>query len=222
MRAVSVDARCSPASLETGEPSPSHSLASLATSSACATAVCLSPKIGRCLSPLLIPVRTSAGTSDPTCGPASPLGALQPDLYQRPDGPLYLTAPDADLSLGRLHLRIDYDSRLFDLTVHLIEAHNICPIEEGGFRDPYVRLSLVPEVDNRKREATIHRGDSHPYFNQHFRFPISRDQLPGKELVLHVLDCDRYSHNDVFGEIRIRIDELDLSKSTEVSLLWMQ
>lgn len=122
MRAVSLDARCSPAStLETGDPSPSHSLASLATSSACATAVCLSPKIGRCLSPLLIPARTSAGT-DQACGPASPLGALQPDLYQRPEGPIYLTAPDADLSMGRLHLRIDYDSRLFDLTVHLIEG----------------------------------------------------------------------------------------------------
>lgn len=125
MRAVSVDARCSPATLDTGgggsEPSPSHSLASLATSSACATAVCLSPKIGRCLSPLLIPARNQPGL-DPACGPASPLGALQPDLYQRPEGPIYLPAPDADLSLGRLHFRIGYDLKLFDLTVHLIEG----------------------------------------------------------------------------------------------------
>lgn len=124
MRAVSLDARCSP-SLETGEPSPSHSLASLATSSACATAVCLSPKIGRCLSPLLIPARVSTTVGiDSLCGPgpASPLGALQPDLYQRQEGPIYLTAPDADLAMGRLHLRIEYDSHLFDLTVHLIEG----------------------------------------------------------------------------------------------------
>lgn len=77
---------------------------------------------------------------------------------------------------------------------------------------------LYPEVDNRKRETTIHRGESHPSFDQHFKFPISRDQLPGKELVLQVLDCDRYSHNDIVGEVRVRIDDLDLSKSVEVSL----
>lgn len=151
------------------------------------------------------------------CGPASPLGALQPDLYQRPDGPIYLTAPENSVALGKLHLRVKYDSHLSDLAVHLIEAHNLCPIEEGGFRDPYVRLQLEPEVDTRKRQTAIHRGEAHPYFDQNFKFPVSRDQLQGKELILQVLDYDRYSHNDIIGEVRISVDELDLSKSVEVS-----
>lgn len=81
-----------------------------------------------------------------------------------------------------------------------------------------MRLQLSPDVDNRKRESNIHRGEFHPYFDQHFKFPISRDQLPGKELILQVLDCDRYSQNDVMGEVRIKIDDLDLSKSVEVIL----
>ncbi|KAG4070326.1 hypothetical protein HA402_006468 [Bradysia odoriphaga] len=237
MRAISLDARCSSPSdpdLRTTSPSQS-SLASLASGSACGSSICLSPKLGRCLSPLLIPPRTPAGISllvyiekkpliytvfiagiDPGCGPASPLGALQPDLYQRPDGPMYLTAPENSVALGKLHLRIRYDSHLFDLAVHLIEAHNLCPIEEGGFRDPYVRLQLEPEVDTRKRQTAIHRGEAHPYFDQNFKFPVSRDQLQGKELILQVLDYDRYSHNDIIGEVRIGIDELDLSKSVEI------
>lgn len=124
------------------------------------------------------------------------------------------------MALGKLHLRIKYDSHLFDLAVHLIEAHNLCPIEEGGFRDPYVRLQLEPEVDSRKRQTSIHRGEAHPYFDQNFKFPVSRDQLQGKELILQVLDYDRYSHNDIIGEVRIRIDELDLSKSVEVSKIF--
>lgn len=99
-------------------------------------------------------------------------------------------------------------------------AHDLSPIEEGGFRDPYIRVLLNPMVDNRKRETTIHRGQTHPYFDQHFKFPISRDQLPGKELVLQVLDSDPYSHNDIMGEARVNIDELDLSKSAEVSLFY--
>ncbi|XP_037041700.1 synaptotagmin-5 [Bradysia coprophila] len=217
MRAISLDARCSsPSDSDIRTTSPSQSsLASLASGSACGSSICLSPKLGRCLSPLLIPPRTPAGI-DPGCGPASPLGALQPDLYQRPDGPIYLTAPENSVALGKLHLRIRYDSHLFDLAVHLIEAHNLCPIEEGGFRDPYVRLQLEPEVDTRKRQTAIHRGEAHPYFDQNFKFPVSRDQLQGKELILQVLDYDRYSHNDIIGEVRIGIDELDLSKSVEI------
>lgn len=97
-----------------------------------------------------------------------------------------------------------------------IAAHNLSSIEEGGFRDPYVRLSLDPEVDGRKRETGIHRGDPHPFFDEHFKFPVSRDQLHGKELVLQVFDYDRYSHNDIIGEVRIGLDELQLSKSVEV------
>lgn len=71
-------------------------------------------------------------------------------------------------------------------------------------------------MDNRKREAIIARGEYHPYFDQHFKFPVSRDQLPGKELIMQVMDCDRYSQNDAMGEVRINIDEMDLTKSVEV------
>lgn len=222
MRAISLDARCaSPASTETSDlrtPSPSQgSLASLAGVCASGSIGCISPKLNRCLSPLLIPPRTPVGV-DPGCGPASPLGALQLDLYTRQEGPIYLTAPSSNLSLGRLHLRVKYDSSVSDLIVHLIEAHNLRASEDGGFWDPYVRVSLQPEVDQKKRQTAIHRGESHPYFDQHFKFPVSRDQLQGKEIVLQVLDYDRYSHNDIIGEVRINLDELDTCKPTEVSL----
>lgn len=237
LRAISLDARCpSPASTDTSEPSPSC-LATLASSTTCASTMCISPKLGRCLSPLLLPPKSgrknrnyfkteySSFTSlflmysgDPSCGPASPLGAIQPDLYQRPEGPVYIKAPDASISLGKLHFKIKYDSNVSDLAVHLIEAHSLCPIDDGGFRDPFVRLIINPDVDNRKRESNIHRGECHPFFDQNFKFPVSKDQLNGKVLILQVLDCDRYSHNDVMGEVRIKIDEFDLSKSVEVSV----
>lgn len=120
MRAISLDARCcSPASTDVSDmrtPSPSQSsLVSLISGQSSS----VSPKLNRCLSPLLIPPRTPI---DPTIGPASPLGALQLDLYTRQEGPMYLTAPDSATSLGRLHLRIKYDSQVFDLAVHLIEG----------------------------------------------------------------------------------------------------
>lgn len=175
------------------------------------TGHCNSPKFGRCLSPLLIPPRSLVAGGETGCGPTSPLGALQLDLYTRQEGPIYLTAPDSSASLGRIHLRLKYDQNLSDLTVHLIEAHNLCSSDEGGFRDPYVRLMLQPEVDQRKRQTSIHRRETNPYFDQHFKFPVSRDQLQGKELVLQVLDYDRYSHNDIVGEVRVKMDEMEMS-----------
>lgn len=41
-------------------------------------------------------------------------------------------------------------------------------------------------------------------------------------LSLKTLDSDRYSNNDAMGEVRINIDEMDLTKSVEVCILsWM-
>ena len=79
--------------------------------------------ISRCLSPLLIPPGPSRPlASDPSAPPASPLGALQPDLYQRRDGPLFLSSRTSGRSLGRLHLRLKYDFDRSDLHIHLIEG----------------------------------------------------------------------------------------------------
>lgn len=125
MRAISLDARCCTAGnqdiSDMRTPSPSQSsLVSLISSNTS----CISPKLNRCLSPLLIPPRTPVGI-DSNIGPASPLGALQLDLYTRQEGPIYIKAPDSSTILGRLHLRITYDSHVFDLAVHLIEGNII-------------------------------------------------------------------------------------------------
>lgn len=73
-------------------------------------------------------------------------------------------------------------------------------------------------MDQRKRQTaqSIHRGETHPYFDTHFKFPVSRDQLQEKELTLQVLDYDRYSHNDIIGELKIKMSKLELAKSTEI------
>ncbi|KAF2901710.1 hypothetical protein ILUMI_04471, partial [Ignelater luminosus] len=230
LRAASLDIRCSSPAATTisGElrtPSPSQSsLASLtggSASSTCNSPALASPRttgLGRCLSPLLIPSRghTPETTGGPA-PPASPLGAIQPDLYTRQDGPLFLGgSPRSGISMGRLHFRVKYDFDRSDLTVHLIEAHDLAGSDQGGFNDPYVKLSLLPEVDTRKRQTAIHRNDANPFFDQHFKFPVSHDDLQYKTLVLQVFDYDRFSRNDVIGEVRMSMDEYDVTSSIEV------
>lgn len=123
------------------------------------------------------------------------MGALQLDLYTRQAGPIVINAPENSICIGKLHLRVNYDAKCSDLQIHLIEAHNLVPFEEGGYREVYVRLELKPEIDQRKRETNIFRFDTNPYFNQHFKFPVSRDQLSEKELILQVRDVWKLPDN---------------------------
>ena len=107
-----------------------------------------------------------------------------------------------------LKLLIDKRKALSLCNFKLVLAHDLCSFDEGGFHDPYVRLTISPEVDQRKRQTVrvliyscneilikflsikaIYRAETHPVFDQHFKFPISRDQLQGKQLVLQVLIC---------------------------------
>ncbi|XP_033214008.1 synaptotagmin-6, partial [Belonocnema kinseyi] len=221
-RAASLDARCRipesyTESIHSGATSASQ--ASL-SSAAIGTASAYGSERRRCLSPLLIPPPRPT-ISDRALGPpASPLGSLQPDLYLRRDGPVFLDARRSGKSLGRLHLRLKYDFDKSDLHVHLIEAHDLAGCDQGGFNDPYVKLTLSPEVDSRKRETPIHRNDPNPFFDQHFKFPVSHEELQDKTLALQVFDYDRFSRNDVVGSVKVAMDQLELVSSLSSVEVW--
>lgn len=70
-------------------------------------------------------------------------------------------------------------------------AHDLAGYEAGGFNDPYVRVTLLPEVDTRVRQTPVHRNEANPFFDQHFKFPVSHDELGDKTLLLQVFDYDR-------------------------------
>ncbi|KAJ8982659.1 hypothetical protein NQ317_019060 [Molorchus minor] len=98
------------------------------SASSCNSPVPASPRttgLGRCLSPLFIHSSRGATPDSASCAPpASPLGAIQPDLYLRKDGPLFIGGNNKPgPSLGRLHFRLSYDFDRSDLIVHLIEAY---------------------------------------------------------------------------------------------------
>nr|XP_023016151.1 synaptotagmin-5 [Leptinotarsa decemlineata] len=189
------------------------------STSSCNSPVPASPRtgLGRCLSPLFIHRTVVPEASSTTAPPASPLGAIQPDLYLRKDGPLFIGSSNkSNTSMGRLHFRLSYDFDRSDLVIHLIEAHDLAGSDQGGFNDPYVRLAIQPEVDSRKRQTNICRNDPNPLFDQHFKFPVSHEELQSKTLILQVFDYDRYSRNDVIGEVTMNMAEFDIANSVEI------
>jgi hypothetical protein len=67
-----------------------------------------------------------------------------------------------------------------------LSAHDLAKGDKGGFNDPYIRVFLSPEVDTRKRETQIHTDESNPFFDEHYKFPVSQEDIKEKNLMLQV------------------------------------
>ncbi|XP_054720947.1 synaptotagmin-6-like [Uloborus diversus] len=181
----------------------------------------------RSLSPLLSPAysqnsQSSRDSRDSDCGPspgsASPLGSIQPDLYKKKDMVFFHQSTESQdgSKYGRLHFRLKYDFDRSDLVVHVIEALDLGTLSANGFNDPYVQVSLLPEVDSKVRRTDIRRNCPDPFFNEIFKFPVSYEELVEKTLLFQVFDYDRFSRNDVTGEVRLSMCELDITSELEV------
>ncbi|KAK7494324.1 hypothetical protein BaRGS_00014427, partial [Batillaria attramentaria] len=139
-------------------------------------------------------------------------GAIRPDLYPRKD--IVLQQASLDGGQGRLHTRLKYDFRTSDLVVHLIEAQDLPPPETiGAFSDPYVRISLVPGVDERVRQSSVKRRTTNPYYNEYFKFPVDFEQLRDKVLAFHLYDYDKFSRHSAIGEVAGESGEVLISLS---------
>uniref|UniRef100_A0A182Q559 C2 domain-containing protein n=1 Tax=Anopheles farauti TaxID=69004 RepID=A0A182Q559_9DIPT len=145
--------------------------------------------------------------------PDSPIGSIRSDSSRSPRRrvPVILAANDIHSVLGRFHLRLKYDGGKEELLVHLVEAQDLTPAGETGFRDPYVKMFLEPDEEQRTQQTAVHRTETHPYFDQQLSFPLKPRNLVKSNFVLQLLDYDRFSHDEVVGEIRFLLNTLDLS-----------
>lgn len=81
--------------------------------------------------------------------------------------------------------RMETDCYAFSL--FQISARDLPGADQSGFNDPYMRLFLLPEVDARKRETNVHPNEGNPFFDEHFKFPVSQEDLVEKIITLQVI-----------------------------------
>ncbi|KAM4662436.1 synaptotagmin-11 isoform 2-T2 [Discoglossus pictus] len=122
------------------------------------------------------------------------------------------SSPDEDVMLGSLTLSVDYNFPKKALVVTIQEAHGLPVMDEHSQgSDPYIKMTILPDKKHRVKTRVL-RKTLDPVFDETFTFyGIPYSQL--QDLVLHflVLSFDRFSRDDVIGEVMVPLAGVDPS-----------
>ncbi|XP_074295148.1 C2 and GRAM domain-containing protein At1g03370-like [Silene latifolia] len=99
------------------------------------------------------------------------------------------------------------------LVVRVIEARNIPAMDLNGLSDPYVRLQLGKQ---RFRSKVIKKC-LNPYWGDHFYFRV--DDL-SEELLISVLDEDKYFNDDFIGQVKLPVSRVFDSPDKSLPTSW--
>eukprot|EP00040_Diaphanoeca_grandis_P014188 m.71824 g.71824 ORF g.71824 m.71824 type:complete len:709 (+) comp24395_c0_seq2:78-2204(+) len=121
---------------------------------------------------------------------------------------------------GRLYLKMtlktvesssESEQQIYNLSVTVVSALNLQPMDANGFSDPYVKLYIRPDATKKTKQKTqIHKKTLNPTFNETFRYTLTEDQFDSDVDVLHlqVWDWDKYEKNDFMGAMTFPLPTL--------------
>lgn len=103
--------------------------------------------------------------------------------------------------LGQIFFKIKYQAKENILVVGVIKCRDLCIKDTAsGSSDPYVKVHLLP--DKQKVKTRVLRKTRNPIYNEEFTFTgITVNQLSSSTLHFVVFSFDRYSRDDVVGEV---------------------
>lgn len=87
------------------------------------------------------------------------------------------------------------------LTVHVVEARELRPMDVDGTSDPYVIL----QIEDQRIETTFKKSTLNPVWNESFTFEIIHG---GEPLLIEVMDKDTFGDDDSEGICQFRLQNL--------------
>jgi len=121
---------------------------------------------------------------------------------------------ETDEKKPRIFFTTKYSFEKTALIVTIQKCSNL-PASDAvnNLSDPYVKLQLLPEKQHKVKTRVVRRTVD-PVYDEDFTFyGIHFNQLPILTLHFVVLSFDRYSRDDVMGEVMVEMEGLDLSNS---------
>lgn len=115
--------------------------------------------------------------------------------------------------LGTLFFTVEYDKQKTALVVTITRANDL-PVKDVnmGSSDPYVKLQLLPEKRHKVKTRVL-RKTLNPVYDEIFTFyGINYSQLQAVSLHFVVLSFDRFSRDDIIGEVIYPLADVDLSE----------
>ncbi|OCT98902.1 synaptotagmin-4 isoform X1 [Xenopus laevis] len=119
---------------------------------------------------------------------------------------------DKQDKLGTLFFAVEYNFEKKAFVVNIKEARSLPAMDEQSMMsDPYIKMTILPEKKHKVKTRVL-RKTLDPAFDETFTFygiPYSQVQ----DLVLHfiILSFDRFSRDDVIGEVCFPLLGIDLS-----------
>ncbi|XP_065084471.1 BAI1-associated protein 3 isoform X2 [Ochlerotatus camptorhynchus] len=120
-------------------------------------------------------------------------------------------------SLGSLSVKayFNHDS----LSVEVLHAKDVIPLDPNGFSDPFVIIELLPRrlfSHCSEQQTNVHKKTLNPVFDECFEFSVTPDQLQAEAamIVFTVMDHDVLTANDFAGEAFVALNTIPGVAST--------
>jgi len=142
------------------------------------------------------------------------MGSDDPGMRRRASSSASTSLVDPNQVLGTLHCTMKYSFDKNALIVTVNRCENL-PAKDSAAKssDPYVKLQLLPEKQH-KVKTRVMRRTLNPVYDEDFTFyGVHFNQLPTLTLHFVVLSFDRYSRDDVIGEVMLELEHVDLKES---------
>lgn len=87
------------------------------------------------------------------------------------------------------------------LTVHVVEARDLKPMDMDGTSDPYVVL----QIEDQRIETNYKKSTLSPVWNESFTFDIIHGKDP---LQVTIMDKDTFGNDDFEGQCLVSLHDL--------------
>ncbi|CAM1322555.1 BAIAP3 (predicted), partial [Pycnogonum litorale] len=111
---------------------------------------------------------------------------------------------------GVLNVRIYFNPSADCLSIDVINARDVLPLDPNGFSDPFVIIELLPRhVFHQcpQQQTRIQKKTLNPIFDESFEFSVSRSQCKNEIAMIRftVMDHDIMVSNDYAGEAYVSL-----------------